>query len=218
MSTSRPSERRALSRARAVAALAALALLATGATAQVLYKWTDKDGKIQYADQPPKNPPGAVTKIEVDPTTNVTQIPAPPKGEGTAAEEKTPADIASKRRALREALEAKVVRARAKLDRARSALAAASPEVSEQQVIQRREENRKAAGPGSATTGGMLGQGGMYGNAPKSNCRTDGKVTTCPTLVPSEAYYERVGKLERDVREAEDELSEAELAYRRGVD
>ena len=197
---------------------ACIAFLAAGdAAAQTLYKWTDKDGKIQYSDQLPKNPVGEVTRIEIDPSTNVTQIPAPPKKE-FASEEKGPPDIAAKRRALREMLEAKVTRARANLERAKAALAEAAPDPSEHQVIQQRVEDKKAAGPGSATTGGMLGQGGMYGNPQKSNCRTDGKVTTCPTVVPSEAYYDRVSQLEQAVRDAEAELSEAEQAYRRGVD
>ena len=39
-----------------------------------------------------------------------------------------------------------------------------------------------------------------------------------PTVVPSEAYYERVQKLEDDVRRAEEEVAAAEQAYRRGVD
>ena len=57
----------------------------------------------------------------------------------------------------------------------------------------------------------------------RSNCRQyeqqDGKkVTTCPVSMPSEAYFERVGKLEEAVKAAEEEVATAERAYRRGVD
>ncbi len=48
---------------------AACALVAIGAAAQV-YKWVDKDGKVQYSDQPP--PPDAAKataqKIDASPT------------------------------------------------------------------------------------------------------------------------------------------------------
>ena len=33
--------------------LLSLALLATGADAQNLYRWVDKNGKVHYSDQPP---------------------------------------------------------------------------------------------------------------------------------------------------------------------
>jgi outer membrane protein TolC len=41
---------------------------------------------------------------------------------------------------------------------------------------------------------------------------------TCPTFVPTEAYYERVQKLEEAVLRAQAEVDVAEQAYRRGVD
>ena len=40
----------------------------------------------------------------------------------------------------------------------------------------------------------------------------------CPTLVPGEPYYDRVKQLEDAVKAAEDDLADAEPAYRRGVD
>jgi hypothetical protein len=38
----------------------------SGALAQTLYKWIDKDGKVQYTDKPPVNFKGEVTRIEAD--------------------------------------------------------------------------------------------------------------------------------------------------------
>jgi hypothetical protein len=207
----------------------ALALGCGEAAAQVLYKWIDADGKTQYSDRPPKNFAGPVTRIEPDEqpaaVPRAPQKPAAQAAEG-AQEAATPAqDNAAKRRELRRKLEADVANARAKLDFAKAALeAAASPSDEERQVVQQRvEKGRPAPGPGSASTGGMMGSGGMHGGAPRSNCKTvkssDGRtVTTCPTSVPSEGYYDRVKQLEDAVRAAEEELAAAELAYRRGID
>jgi hypothetical protein len=70
----------------------------------------------------------------------------------------------------------------------------------------------------------MLGMGAMHGGAPRSNCKS-GKdpnsgstITMCPTSIPTDAYYDRIKKLEDDVKTAEDELDAAQEAYRRGVD
>ncbi len=55
-------------------------LLATATVAAQVYKWVDKDGKVQYSDQPP--PPGA-TKTEakkVETSNAVTSAPAPAQG------------------------------------------------------------------------------------------------------------------------------------------
>jgi hypothetical protein len=209
----------------AAQALACLAIIALPLEAlpQALYKWIDKQGKVQYADKPPKNFTGPVTRIDVEPRSATQPTPAKEEVDAAVAEEKAP-DIAAKRRALREALEADVESARAKLERAKAALAGAVPEDSERQVIQQRaDKDNPRPGPGSSSTGGMLGSGGMYGNAAKSNCRmvtgSAGKsVVTCPTVVPGEAYYERIEKLEEAARNAAEELSAAEQAYRRGVD
>ena len=56
----------------------------------------------------------------------------------------------------------------------------------------------------------------------RSNCRqsvVNGKtITMCPAMVANDAYFERMAKLEIAVRQAEEELAEAEEAWRRGVD
>jgi Domain of unknown function (DUF4124) len=215
-----------------VAILAAvLAFACAGAAAQVLYKWIDSDGKVQYSDRPPKNFSGAVTRIEPD-EQPMPFVPAPGKpraGAKAALEHGEEAvagpDPAAARREVRRKLEADVAAARQKLEGAKAALeASSSPQDDERQVIQQKVDRANPApGGGSASTGGMQGSGGMLGGAARSNCRTarssDGKVvTTCATSVPNDAYYDRIKGLEDAVKAAEEELAVAEQAYRRGVD
>ena len=189
----------------------ALALVPALVSAQVLYKWTDADGKVQYSDKRPKDPKGPVTIIEQDvaPTPvapKAALAPTPAKAETAKA---PPQDLLSKRRALRAELEARLTKARENLASARKALAeAGGPEPDERQVIQQTQ---------------APGQGGMHGlSQARGNCRQvvqNGKTTTmCPAMVANDAYFERIGKLEIAVRQAEEELSEAEEAWRRGVD
>jgi len=194
------------------AAAIALACIAAPAPAQVLYKWIDADGKVQYSDTPPKNPTGPVTRIEPDaaPTPSAPRAPAPKAAAPAPAKAEAPEpDMATQRRTKRTALEARLKQAQARVDAAKKALAeAAGPEPEERQVFQ--QEMKK-------------GQGGMHGlSAARSNCRKvvkEGKQTTvCPAMFATDAYYERIAKLEIELREAEEELAEAETAWRRGVD
>jgi hypothetical protein len=207
---------------------AAFALQGT-ASAQVLYKWVDKDGKTQYSDTPPKNFSGPVTRIEPD--EKPTAGPPPPKSDGVAAKVQKANDdtraiieMAEKKRAQRDALEARVNTAREHLAAAKAARDNASPGDGERQVIQQRmDQGVPLPGPGSSTTGGMFGMGAMNGTAARSNCTTTknaagNNVVMCPTAVPNDAYYDRVKQLDDAVKAAEDELDAAETAYRRGVD
>jgi hypothetical protein len=197
-------------RAGSVALLAAAALCAVVASAQTLYKWVGEDGKTHYSDQPPKGFKGEVIRIEpeVEKATLPPTAP-PPAARPAAPKEVEPAraeDPAAKRRATRSRLEEQLAKAREKVDAAKAALAdAQSPEPDERQIIQQR-----SAG------------GGMHGMAPRSNCRVEGtgknKILMCPTFVPTPEYHEKVARLEEDVRKAEEELADAERAWRRGVD
>ena len=54
---------------------AALALAAVSAQAQTLYKLIDKNGKITYSEEAPKNFDGKVIKIEVNPNANTATLP-----------------------------------------------------------------------------------------------------------------------------------------------
>lgn len=211
----------------AAACIAAALAFGTGApfAGQALYKWTDVDGKTQYSDKPPKNFKGEVVRIDTDEQPATLAPYKAPSSAAKSTDKPAAKDVASERRELRQRLADAVTAARAKLAAAQTALDDSSaPQDDERQIVQQRvEKNRAAPGPDSLSTGGMLGSGGMLGGAPRSNCTTtknaDGRtVTTCPTGVPNDAYYDRIRKLEEDVRTAEEELAAAERAYRRGAD
>ncbi len=149
-----------LARGAVLLALTLAIALPADAQQRTLYKWTDRDGKVQYSDKPPTGFTGEIERLEIDPALNATPGLRAPEA---AAPKPAPSDIASK---------------------------------FARQV------------PGTASARG--------------NCRPikqdGGVVFLCPTLVPNESYYERLGKLEGAVRDAEAEVAAAEEAYRRGVD
>lgn len=215
---------------RAAAGLLLLAgLAASGAGAQVLYKWIDAQGRVQYSDKPPKNFKGEVTRIEPEvqpPTAPRWEPPARAAAPESSTAPKT--DINSQRRANRERLTAALESARDKRDAARRALDEAAPTDDERQVIQQRVSKGGNAKPQpianrDATQARPTG-GGMHGmSADRTNCRETvskgRKAVVCPTSIPGgEAYRERVKALEEALAAAEEELAAAETAYRRGVD
>ena len=212
-----------------LAAALLLALAAGGADAQVLYKWMDAHGRIQYSDKPPKDFKGEVTRIEPDvQPPAVVRPPAPaPKAAAGAKDAKQPT-LNDKRRATRERLAADVARARDKRDAAKRALDEAEPTDDERQVIQQRVTKGSNTRPQpianrDATQARPTG-GGMHGmSADRTNCRetvSNGrKAVVCPTSIPGgEAFRERVKALEEALAAAEEELATAERAYRLGVD
>lgn len=202
---------------RLLLAAALVAACGLAAHAQVLYKWTDENGRVQYSDKPPKNFKGLVEKLEPPPPAQPAAVPAapPPTAPSTApaAAPKAPAapaepvSIAAQRKATRERLQAGIDAAQARLDAAKKALAEVQPGEDERQVIQQFPANTPGSLPASK----------------RSNCTTvagaNGKpAVRCAALIPNPAYYERVQSLEEEVRLAEQALAEAEGAYRRGVD
>lgn len=192
-------------------ALAALVAFSSAATAQVFYKWIDKDGKVQYGDRVPKGFTGPVTRIDVEPDTRTpaatpqVAAPVPPaKADGPEEVKAPPRDYAKQRRDLRVKLAQDLAQARDRLEAAKSALEkGGDPGDEERQVIQQKFNNVQ---PG------------------RSNCRVvmdaRGKPAgaVCPALIPNDAYYERQKQLEDAVKKAEEEVAAAEDAYRRGVD
>jgi len=56
---------------------AMLAAFPLGASAQTLYKLIDKNGKVTYAEKPPKDFDGKVIRIDVDPNANTATLPKP---------------------------------------------------------------------------------------------------------------------------------------------
>ena len=213
-------------------ALASIALLAlTAVQAQVLYKWTDAQGKVQYSDQPPKNFNGPVTRIDSD----VQPAPPPQAPKSAPLADAKPSDdtlagMAARKREIRERLSANVESARARVEAARKALEQAkeTPGDDDRQIIQQRVEGRDNRGtpqglPNPDTTQARTTGGGMHGMTARSNCRAakaaDGKtITICPSSVLKPEYFERIEKLEEALRKAEAELELAQEIYRRNVD
>ena len=195
--------------AAAVCAAAALAIASSAyADVRTLYRWTDEQGRVQYSDkQPPASFKGEVTRIETDTEANTRPAgpPRPPLVSPEVLRDVTPAkpDIAKTRRATRAKLELAVQQAEEKVAAARAALAGGGElKDDERQMVQRQYAQ---AQPG------------------RSNCRAmtgnDGKpAVVCPAMVPNEQYYDRMRGLEDALKQAEEELSDAKAAYRRGVD
>jgi hypothetical protein len=169
---------------------------------QTLYKLVDKTGKVTYVDKVPRGFDGEVTPIAIDPATNAA---SPARAAPARAEDaKDAKDHNTRRRESRDRLQAALDRAQAKLAAARKALAeGVDPLEDEYQVIQQKIDaaNAKPDAPG-----------------PRSNCRRQGAIFVCPTIVPGERYRDRQAALEESVRVAEAELVEAERAFRRGTD
>jgi hypothetical protein len=212
-----------------LAALCACALPALAAET-VLYRWTDAAGGTHYGDHPPKDARN-LTRVEVDPASAT--VPATPRGaEPARAPVPQPGakDILTQRRETRDRLEANLAAAREKLDLARKNLAEANDMTpSEQQTVMSKVQDVPA--PPNATPnptidpGNMqLAGGGQFGMSQRrANCFTvvgnSGKAgVICPTIIPNQAYRERMAALEDAVKKAEEDVAAAEAAYRRGVD
>jgi hypothetical protein len=56
----------------------AAASFALAASAQTVYKLIDKNGRITYSEEPPKNFDGQVIRIDIDPNANTATLPKPP--------------------------------------------------------------------------------------------------------------------------------------------
>lgn len=105
---------------RLAAALAAatLASATLPAAAQTIYKLIDKNGKVTYAEKPPKDFDGQVIPMTIDPKANIATFPkaAPAKGEGAKP-------TLEEARVKREGAEERVKNARERLEAARKELA-----------------------------------------------------------------------------------------------
>ncbi|HEX4944181.1 MAG TPA: DUF4124 domain-containing protein [Usitatibacteraceae bacterium] len=184
--------------------LALAATVAWPAAAQVLYKLTDRQGRVTYSDSEPRNFDGTVVRLEADTAANI--MPSAKKGE-SAPRPGPDSGIGEDRRHVREDLEKKLRAAQARVDAVRKAKAeGGEPLPEEMQTIQHR---RAPLGPGQAP--------------PNPNCFAavdpNGAASlNCPTRVPLDAFYQRQKQLEEELRRAEEELALAERAYRRGTD
>ncbi|HEX9389964.1 MAG TPA: DUF4124 domain-containing protein [Usitatibacteraceae bacterium] len=122
--------------------VASLALIAVSpvATAQALYKYTDKDGKVTYSDKAPK--PGEKAEL-VKSDSNVNVMTAPSnKVDGVKQSLQDVNARAAARAALRDKMKADVDAARSQLEQAKKALEdgrEAAPE--ERQIVVRKDGN-----------------------------------------------------------------------------
>lgn len=190
--------------ARALLVAAALgACAAAQAETKTFYRWTDEQGRLQYSDKPPTGFKGEVTKFDVDyDATKARVAPAPLVPPDVMRDvSPPPPDMAKSRRDQRARLEESLRKAQEKVAAAKAALESGGDlKEDERQVIQRKYPKAQAE---------------------KANCRPTpggkkGEVT-CPSIVPGEPFYERQRGLEEALRQAEEELAEAETAYRRGM-
>jgi Domain of unknown function (DUF4124) len=105
----------------AIAALVFLGfIVALQASAQTLYKYVDKDGKITYSDKPPKDGEKA-TKVTIDTNANVTRL----NTKDASGKEQKFADIKARgdaRAALRDKLQGEIKTAETNLEKAKKAL------------------------------------------------------------------------------------------------
>jgi len=152
---------------RSIAVAAACAAGSFPATAQTLYKLIDKDGKVTYAESPPKYFDGKVIRIDIDPNANRASL-----GKSSGAHGQEPVRERHEETPARKGQTAQ--QAQEHLDGAREELAEA------------REHPRE----GEIQRMGIVGGG------------------TRP--VPSAAYLQRISELEQAVKEAEDEVRNAQ--------
>lgn len=189
---------------RGALALALALALSLPAAAQVVYKLTDRKGRVTYSDSAPRDFDGTVERIEPDTSSNVLPGSRAPDGAKAPA---APAGVAEGRRQKREELEKRLRAAQARVEAARKAKELGEePQADEVQVVQRRLPPLKRGE-----------------KPPRPNCISSvdphgAASLICPHTVPGEAYYERRRKADEELRLAEEELAEAERAYRRGTD
>jgi len=214
------------------AAVLALACVCGVASAAELYRWTDSNGRVVYGDKPPKNGLN-VTRIDVDTTTTtIPSRPAPAEPAAGVAQAPQAPDLLTQRRATRARLEANVAQARQRLDLARKNLAEGSDMAPDEQqsVVEKvadlppSEAAKATPSPGVDPGNMQVTGGGMYGmSVSRQNCSKivgpSGKGgIICPTIIPNQAYRERIAMLEDAVKKAQADLDAALEAYRRGVD
>lgn len=107
------------SRIALLALLGALLLAAGPAAAQTVYKLIDRNGKVTYAEEPPKYFDGQVIRIDIDPNANkaTLNVPKPAPAAQTKSKEDLPPPPAGPTR------EQRLQEAQQKLEDAKKALA-----------------------------------------------------------------------------------------------
>jgi hypothetical protein len=96
----------------------ALALASLPAAAQTVYKLIDRNGKVTYSEEPPKNFDGKVIRIDIDPNANRASLGTGPKTDPGQSHE----EAKGKAKAEGPSREERLEQAKRKLDAARKAL------------------------------------------------------------------------------------------------
>jgi len=196
------------------------ALLASAGAAEAvtLYKLVDSKGSVTYTESPPYGFNGKVIPVDIAFDTN----PIPPKPPRAVTIDKAEAivqapepDYLTKRRATRAALETRLMQARRGLDDAKLALANAKMEPEEQQIVMvPTAKQQQRPGEISQDTPSMRTDSKMCGHV----MRNGRLIQACGRVVGNENFAARMNQLEEQVKRAEEEVAEAETAWRRGVD
>jgi Domain of unknown function (DUF4124) len=114
---------------------AAAALLASPASAEVLYKLIDKNGKVTYSEEKPKNFDGQVIRLDINPNENTATMPKPASGANSG--EPTAPPKRKESAAKKPNPEERIAQARERLELAQRALQAArdNPKESDIQIF-----------------------------------------------------------------------------------
>src|SRR5450432_850341 len=97
---------------------AAAALFAPVTLADVLYKLIDKNGKVTYSEEKPKNFDGQVFRLDIDPNANTATMPKGAKSGEPAVAGRRPVDGNAKKPGAEE----RIAKARERLETAQKAL------------------------------------------------------------------------------------------------
>src|SRR5262245_40663579 len=100
-----------------IVAMLAVASLAAGA--QTLYKLIDKNGKVTYSEEKPKEFDGKVIRLDIDPNATTVTLPKPPPGGFGAAASREQASPAAQAKARLESAQDRLERAKSALQNAK---------------------------------------------------------------------------------------------------
>lgn len=197
---------------------ACLAIGSVLAETKTLFKWVDEKGRTQYGDTPPDGFKGEVTRVQIDMNANTSVPPvrkdnAPQINPGGPISAPVPTDYLSQRRARVAKLEANVKAARERLEAARAALEKGLGDDEYMTVRGAGADNVR-----SRTTGSPVVNADNSDN--KQNCREarDGRgrgTFVCPRRAPNPEGQAKAQALEDAVKQAEQDLEEAEAQLAR---
>jgi len=93
--------------------------VAFSAHAETLYKLIDKNGKVTYSEEKPKQFDGQVIRLDIDPNATTVTLPKPPQGGFGAAAAREKASPAAQAKVRLESAQDRLERAKAALQNAK---------------------------------------------------------------------------------------------------